>query len=70
LSQTTERRVVIQTWAPLALADELRSRASRAERSLSAEIRFALLQYLNDERRPHQAGAVKDRADGRDNGKF
>jgi plasmid stability protein len=60
LSQATERRVVIQTWAPLALANELRSRALRAERSLSAEIRFALREYLNDERPPGEAGAVQE----------
>ena len=44
-----ENRTVVQAWVPCDLADALRSRAVAAERSVSAEVRLALREHLNDE---------------------
>jgi plasmid stability protein len=41
---------IVQSWVPVALADELRARAAREDSSVSAEVRRALVAYLRDSR--------------------
>ena len=43
------------------LAEAIRARAKVEDRSVSAVIRRILSAHVNDERRPHQSAAVKDR---------
>jgi metal-responsive CopG/Arc/MetJ family transcriptional regulator len=52
--QTVEETIIVTAQMPRAMHDELRERAERESRSLSAEIRRAVRAYLdetNDERK-------------------
>ena len=59
----TQETKLIQARVPVELVDALQDQAEVAERTLSAELRLAIRTWLapNDERRPAQSAAVKDR---------
>jgi hypothetical protein len=65
---STKESHLIQVWVPDVVGIPLREAAKRAERSLSAEIRFALKQYLENSEaaRPDQGGGSATRRHARD----
>ena len=60
MSSTTARGVILSTYLDPDEANLLRANARSADRSVAAEIRRLVRDYLqNDERRPHQSAAVQ-----------
>ena len=52
----TEERTIISAWVPANTARDLRARAAREDRSLSAEIRRAITAHLDDALRREERG--------------
>ncbi|MBA2240023.1 MAG: ribbon-helix-helix protein, CopG family [Solirubrobacterales bacterium] len=52
MATTIEQRTAVAAWIPASTAAELRARAAKEDRSLSAEIRRALNRYLAAPERP------------------
>jgi plasmid stability protein len=57
---TATARQVISTWVSSEDADVIRARAAAADRTVAAEVRRALREYLQNERTPGQTPGARE----------
>lgn len=46
MATETEKRTTVGAWVPLSVADQLRARAVEGDRTVSAEVRRAVIRHL------------------------